>query len=309
MDNSIKRKLIRKAVQAGWGILTNAHFSGFFSGRIYQGPLKKFCVPGMNCYSCPGALGACPIGAMQAVLSARKPKFAFYAIGFMTAVGVLAGRFICGWLCLFGLIQELLYMIPVPKLRVPEKADHILRYLKYAFLLICAVLLPVILRDEYGMAEPFFCKWICPVGTLEGSIPLLAANEAMRSAAHFLYAWKFAILLLVLVLSMFIYRPFCKYICPLGAFYALFQKIGFLRLKIDPEACTDCGQCARACKMQVDPRKSPNSSECIRCGECLGKCPSGAICFTCAGKSTGRCGSRQTQKITGDNRNRNRKPG
>ena len=126
------RGALRKTVQAGWGILTNAYVRGFLPGppAIYQGKLKRICVPGMNCYSCPGALGSCPIGAMQAVFSSRRRGIGAYVIGYLALIGLLVGRFICGWLCLFGLIQELLYKIPTPKLTVPERADRALRYLK-----------------------------------------------------------------------------------------------------------------------------------------------------------------------------------
>ena len=132
----VRHTRIRKAVQGIWGILHNAHVQGFLTGTIYEGPLKKFCVPGMNCYSCPGAVGACPIGSMQAVFDARKRKFSFYVVGYLALIGLLVGRFICGWLCLFGLIQELLYKIPTPKLKIPEKTDKVLRYLKYVMLLV-----------------------------------------------------------------------------------------------------------------------------------------------------------------------------
>lgn len=291
-----KKKLsARRAVQALWGIAQNAYLPGFVTGQIYEGPLKHFCVPGMNCYSCPGALGACPIGSMQAVLGARRPKFAFYVVGFLAALGVLLGRFVCGWLCLFGLIQELLYKIPVRKLAVPAKADKALRYLKYVFLLLFVLLFPVILRDEYNVSFPYFCKWVCPVGMLEGGIPLLILNKAMRPAAHFLYAWKFAILLLLLVLSALIHRPFCKYVCPLGAFYALFQKFSFLRMEVDADACVRCGACAKACNMQVDPLREPNSAECIRCGECVSSCPKGALRFTFAGRELHRAGAKSAK--------------
>lgn len=284
-------------MQALWGIAQNAYLPGFVTGQIYEGPLKHFCVPGMNCYSCPGALGACPIGSMQAVLGARRPKFAFYVVGFLAALGVLLGRFVCGWLCLFGLIQELLYKIPVRKLAVPAKADKALRYLKYVFLLLFVLLFPVILRDEYNVSFPYFCKWVCPVGMLEGGIPLLILNKAMRPAAHFLYAWKFAILLLLLVLSALIHRPFCKYVCPLGAFYALFQKFSFLRMEVDADACVRCGACAKACNMQVDPLREPNSAECIRCGECVSSCPKGALRFTLAGGERHRTGAKSAKKV------------
>ena len=298
MKDLKKQRRIRKTVQILWGFITNAHLSGFITGRIYSGPLKSICVPGMNCYACPGALGACPIGSLSSMLSARKSKFAFYVVGFMAMAGILAGRFICGWLCLFGLIQEFLYKIPIKKIHIPEKADKWLRYLKYVILVVFVVLLPVILRDEYGLSAPYFCQLICPVGTLEGGIPLVLLDEGIRQAAHFLFTWKLIILGMIIAASIVIHRPFCKYICPLGAFYALFQRFSFLRLNIDRNVCISCGSCKKICKMQVDPSKLPNSAECIRCGECTRSCPVNALQFTFAGKSFKRCQKEQpTQKI------------
>ncbi len=269
----------RKFIQFLWALITNAHLTGFVTGRIYQGPLKRFCVPGMNCYACPAAVGACPLGAMQTFFSARKPRFAFYVLGFMAMVGIVLGRFVCGWLCLFGLLQELLYRIPTPKLTVPVRADRLLRKAKYVFLVVFAVLLPLLMRDGMGSSYPYFCKWICPVGTLEGGIPLVILNSELRSLVHFLYAWKLLILAAVIVLSVVVHRPFCKYICPLGAFYGLFQKFGFLRLVREESACTHCGACAGCCDMQVDPVRDPDSAECIRCGACVQACPEHALRF------------------------------
>ena len=98
--------------------LTNGYLIGFVKGKIFTGKTKQLCVPGLNCYSCPGALGSCPIGSLQATLGSRDYKFAFYVVGFLMIVGALVGRFVCGWLCPFGLIQDLLYKIPfVKKLR------------------------------------------------------------------------------------------------------------------------------------------------------------------------------------------------
>ena len=279
--------LLRKAVQLGWGLLTNAHITGFVKGTIYQGPLKNFCVPGMNCYSCPGALGACPIGAMQSLFDARRRKFAFSVVGYLAALGLLVGRFICGWLCLFGLIQELLYKIPLPKLKVPKKLDRVLRYLKYAVLLILVFLLPFFCRSELGVGEPFFCKYLCPVGALEGGVPLVLLQEQLKSAAGFLFRWKFALMALVLLSSVYIHRPFCKYLCPLGAFYALFQKVSVLRLKLDGEKCVSCGKCEKTCPMDVAVTRDPNSAECIRCGACVRACPAGALCFGSGAKKPG----------------------
>ncbi len=275
--------VLRKGVQLGWGILSNAHVTGFLKGTIYQGPLKNFCVPGMNCYSCPGAFGSCPIGAMQSLFDGRRRKFAFSVIGYLAALGLLVGRFICGWLCLFGLVQELLYKIPLPKRKVPRKLDRVLRFLKYGVLLVLVFALPFFWRNELGIGEPFFCKYLCPVGTLEGGVPLVLLQEQLRSTVGFLFRWKFAVMALVLLSSVFVHRPFCKYLCPLGAFYALFQKVSILRLALDKEKCVSCGKCEKACPMDVKVTCDPNSTECIRCGACVHACPAGALRF-CGGK-------------------------
>ena len=267
----------RHRIQALWALLTNSYLLGFVQGKIYKGKLKNLCVPGLNCYSCPGAAGACPIGAMQAVIGSWNFKFAFYAAGFLMFVGALIGRFVCGWLCPFGLIQDLLHKIPFPKKNKTFRGDKLLRKLKYVILLVFVILLPLFLVDVIGQGSPYFCKLICPVGTLEGGIPLVLLNEALRGTIGWLYAWKNLLLFVTIFLSIIIYRPFCKYICPLGAIYSVFNPISVFRYRVDQEKCTNCGACARVCKMQVDPVQNANHLECIRCGQCKKICPADAI--------------------------------
>lgn len=267
----------RHGIQALWALLTNSYFLGFAQGKIYKGKLKNLCVPGLNCYSCPGAVGACPIGAMQAVIGNWNFKFAFYVAGFLVFVGALVGRFVCGWLCPFGLIQDLLNKIPFPKKIKTFKGDKLLRKLKYMILVVFVILLPMFLVDILGQGAPYFCKLICPAGTLEGGLLLVLFNQSMRSALGWLYAWKNVLLVITILLSILIYRPFCKYICPLGAVYSVFNPISVFRYRVDKETCINCGACAKACKMQVDPLKNANHPECIRCGACKKACPVKAI--------------------------------
>lgn len=284
MDKKKKKKkndgqTFRHYIQALWALLSNSYIAGFMQGKIYKGNLKNLCLPGMNCYSCPGALGSCPIGAIQAVIGNWNFKFAFYVSGFLIFIGAIIGRIVCGWLCPFGLIQDLLHKIPFPKKINTFRGDKLLRKLKYVILIVFVILLPMFLVDLLGQGAPYFCKLICPVGALEGGIPLVLLNKALHGAIGWLYAWKITILIVIIILAIIIYRPFCKYICPLGAIYALFNPISVFRYKVDPDKCINCGACSRNCYMGCDPTQNANDLECIRCGKCEKICPKDAISY------------------------------
>ena len=179
-------------------------------------------MPGLNCYSCPAAAGACPIGAFQAVVGSSNFKFSYYITGFFILLGVTLGRFICGFLCPFGWFQDLLHKIPGKKFSTARLKP--LRYLKYIILIVFVIALPMLVTNSIGMGDPFFCKYICPQGVLEGAIPLSLGNSAIRSALGRLFSFKCLILITVIVLSILFYRPFFKWLCPLGAIYSLFNK-------------------------------------------------------------------------------------
>lgn len=261
----------RFGIQALAALLQNANLKGFFTGKIYQGPLKSVCVPGLNCYSCPGAVGACPIGSLQSFLSGLRIRIPYYIVGLLLFFGAVLGRAVCGFLCPFGFLQELLNKIPgVPK-RDHFRLDRPLRRLKYAVLVLLVVVLPLL----YPLT-PFFCKYLCPSGTLAGI--LLAARDSMvRAQLGGIFLWKFFVLLWVAAACLVIYRPFCKYLCPLGAIYGLFNRFALYRTHLDADKCIHCGSCAKACRMCVDPSKTPDSAECIRCGDCARACPAGAL--------------------------------
>ena len=265
----------RKLIQLYSALLFNVNFKGFISGNIYQGKTKKMCVPGLNCYSCPGAVGACPLGSLQGSISADRSTL-YYMCGILVLFGVMLGRTICGWLCPFGFIQELLYKIKTPKLK-KNKITRLLSYFKYVVLVFFVIIIPIIyaFRDT---PLPAFCKYICPAGTFEGGIGLLAnkVNASYFSMLGPLFTWKFLILISVCVASVFIFRVFCRFICPLGAIYGFFNKISFFGIKIDTTKCTNCGLCVSKCKMDI---KKVNDHECISCGECISVCPTKAISF------------------------------
>ena len=268
----------RTLVQLAFAALTNGYAAGFAQGKIYRGPGKLVCVPGLNCYSCPGAVGSCPLGSLQAVLTGRTHKFPFYVLGFLLLFGALFGRLVCGWLCPFGLVQDLLHKIPFVKKLRRLPGERALRYLKYAVLIGFVIVLPLTVLDIVGQGQPWFCKYICPSGTLFAGIPLIAANPPLRAALGWLFTWKAAILIVLVLLSIVLWRPFCRYLCPLGAIYGLFNPVAVYRFRIDTDKCTACGACQKACKLDIAVYRTPNSPECVRCGDCRRSCPHGAIC-------------------------------
>ena len=285
--NSGRRRIsFQRAVQLISAVLVNGYMAGFQKGKIFTGGTKAVCVPVLNCYSCPGALGACPIGALQAAVGGMEHHFPFYVLGLLTLFGVVLGRVACGLLCPFGLVQDLLHKIPGPKWRVPKKIDRPARYLKYVVLLVLVILLPAFAMTKTGVTPPYFCQYVCPAGTLEGGIPLMIANPALRKLASALFSWKVLVLAAVVAVSVLIPRPFCRYLCPLGAFYALFHRFSFFQMHLDQSKCVGCKQCEHVCPMAVEVTKNINSPECIRCGKCRSVCPAGAITsgFSCGAK-------------------------
>ena len=276
-DRVKRQSRVRTAVQAAAAVFFNGYAAGFFKTKIFTGNTKGLCVPVLNCYSCPGALGACPIGSLQAILAGKDRRIPFYVLGSLMLFGVLLGRLACGFLCPFGFLQDLLAKLPVKKRKVPKKIDRVLRLLKYAVLLVFVLLLPVFLVDKYGAGAPWFCKLICPAGTLEGGVPLLLGDERLRAMAGWLFSWKALVLLAVLLGAVWIPRFFCRYLCPLGAIYGLFNRFSLSRMALDKEKCVGCKACEKTCPMAVDVTKEINSAECIRCGKCKAACPTGAI--------------------------------
>ncbi|MEW6218985.1 MAG: 4Fe-4S binding protein [Thermodesulfobacteriota bacterium] len=288
---------IRKWVQLLWLFLSNGSWSFPVTRTIYQGPLKAICAPGLNCYSCPAATTACPIGSLQHLMAAARETLAAgqlflggSVVGAMGVLGALVGRMVCGWACPFGLIQELLYKIPSRKLGVPRPLGCI----KYGMLALLVLVLPALAVDQFGYGSPWFCKLICPAGTLEAGLPMLILQPALTASLGLLFYSKLFILAFFTSWSVLASRPFCRTTCPLGAFYALFSRVSLVRLRHDAQACTQCGACHQVCPMGVRFNESPDDAECIRCLRCMQEaCRFGAIRLEIGGVPVGDAGRPQ----------------
>ena len=284
MDNTktwweVHRPSKRKLIQLYSALLYNAHLRGFIEGEIYQGKAKSVCVPGFNCYSCPGAAGACPLGSIQNALACSGHRTGWYVLGIIMIFGLSLGRTICGWLCPLGLIQELLHKIPTPK--IPKsRVTRALSYLKYVILAVFVVAIPMWYGIRHDMAIPGFCKYICPAGTFEGAIALLSnpKNSSYFAMLGILFTRKFVIMLVIATACIFCYRSFCRFICPLGAIYGMFNRLALISVKVDESRCIGCGACVRSCKMDV---RHTGDHECINCAKCMSVCNKNALSLKC----------------------------
>ncbi len=251
-----------------YSILIALFFSAnnYFHKSIYQGRLKGFFFPGLNCYACPLARFSCPLGSMQNFIGVK--TFPVYVLGFMGLLGITLGRLVCGWICPFGFFQEILYRIKTFKIRVSQKYS----YSKYLILFVFAILLPLL------TTQPWFCK-LCPAGGIEAGIPMVLLDPFLRPLIGILFYVKMAIVVIFVSSSILIKRPFCRFMCPLGAIYGIFNKFTFFKIQVDENKCIECYACQNVCPMDVEIFKVPESVDCIKCGECIKACPTNALSF------------------------------
>jgi ferredoxin-type protein NapH len=233
---------------------------------------KWLCNPVLSCHSCVLAWFACPIGVF--VHYSGYHLFPFFALGTVLLVGVLLGRLLCGWVCPFGLVQDLLHQIPVPKITLPDWTAH----LKYLVLLFLVFLFPFFLGEQTWFS---FCR-ICPAAALQVSIPgLFSGGGTSLSLATLV---RFGFLSLVVVLAIVNQRSFCKVLCPIGALLAPLNYVSFWRVKPPRQTCLDCLKCDNACPMSIQPSTriqnhipANRDLDCIVCHDCQAACPPGAV--------------------------------
>lgn len=260
--------LLRRYSQVIAAVLYNCGLSGWVDGKIQRVPTKGLCVPGLNCYSCPSAVGACPLGSLQTALQQSRFSLPWYVLGTLILFGVLLGRVICGFLCPFGWLQDLMSKLPIKKIK-KSRFTSALSKIKYG-ILICVIILPILIN------EPVFCKYICPAGTLEAGIPIVLLRPEFGNLIGGLFTWKVVILVICLILVSFVYRAFCRFICPLGALYSLFHRIAIIGMKVDKDKCIRCNHCISTCQVDI---RHVGDRECISCTDCIDQCPTGAISF------------------------------
>ena len=237
---------------------------------VWLDPLAKrmhtMCSPVFHCYACPLATFACPIGVI-AQFSALH-MFPFIAVGLLIVVAGLLGSIVCGWICPFGLLQDLAAKVPTPRLKIPQWMG----YFRYVMLIGAVIIVPYLFGEEHVL---FICR-ICPAGFLEKAVPDMATAAVEGNPIPWPNAVKTSIIVVFLVAIFVTIRPWCRVLCPLGAIFGFFNRFSFFSMKLEDHSCTQCGHCRTLCEYGGKPDKSPNSDNCIRCLECT-KCGPGVL--------------------------------
>ncbi len=257
--------IFRKLIQVLSAVGINSYVPSWKNFSIYQGSTKQLCAPGLNCYACPFARMSCPIGSLQHFAVIR--QIPYYVVGYIGIVGIFVGRAFCGWLCPFGLFQELMKKITSFRIKI-QKNWGILKY----------VLLLIFIPIVYFTMEPWFCK-LCPAGTIEGAFPIMLSPlwTDLSKLITYRFFIKVAIAIAFIGLFIVVRRPFCRYVCPLGALWGLFNKVSAIRFNVDETRCTKCNLCQEVCPMDIKIYEDPNHYDCIRCMKCVYVCPQKVI--------------------------------
>jgi len=242
-------------------------FAALFNLGIFQ--WHNVCFPVLNCHSCPISIFACPIGVIGQFSSIG--LFPLGVVGIIALAGLIAGRFLCGWACPFGLLQDLLYKIPYVRFHIPAWT----RFIKYGVLLTLVVLVPIFLTTAFSL---YFCR-ICPVATIQSAVPWAIINGTTDILG---LSIRLGILFIIIFLVMGHHRFFCKVICPLGACLSFFNRFAAVFPERNSD-CIDCGVCQKSCPMETVPGEKQfgvydhAAEECISCLDCHQKCPTKAI--------------------------------
>jgi len=200
--------------------------------------------------------------ASMGMLGSFDSKFAasvLAAFAVLIFFGAAFGSFSCGWLCPFGLIQDLLAKVPVKKFPLPSWSGH----------LRLPIFIGLVIAVPYLTRQMFFCD-VCPAGTLNR-----LWQQAMNIPLFFKIpqgGWaifSIALFIALLLAALFIQRPFCSLFCPIGGLHGILNKVSGLFINVDKEKCVNCGRCADACPHGIDPVTDPAHSQCSRCLECV----------------------------------------
>jgi ferredoxin-type protein NapH len=228
------------------------------------GPSGTLCAVGWG----PMAL-ACPLGAAGTMLAQRSfdAGLALSALPWIVIAAVM-GRVFCGWVCPQGTLSELgdrfqQGLQRITRIRRPTR----LRLPKSMWPAVSVLVVGLVLSFIIGV--PVIC-YICPIGLL--------ARAALSGTWVGQVGGELAIVAVILVAEVFVARRgWCRYLCPLGALYALLASRFSPKVVRDAVACEGCGSCVKVCTMGNSPIRDKVGLSCTQCTDCVTSCPEDAL--------------------------------
>lgn len=226
----------------------------------------------------------CPFGGVEAIytywtegsMTCSLAMTNFYVLGGLLLTLVLVRRAWCSHLCPIGTVSEYVgkagRKLGIKQIQFPRRVNQVLGLGKY-------VVLGLILYVTWQAGELLF-RTACP------SYALLSRH------GEDITFWAYVVAGGIVLTSLALVLPFCRYFCPLAAVMNPLSKLGLMRVK-RTDACIDCGQCAKACPMDidVDKKKEVTDARCTSCMQCVSSCPvkdKGALVWGPAGTKAGR---------------------
>lgn len=184
-------------------------------------------------------------------------------------VTILMGRFFCGWMCAFGSFGDFLYFISQKlfriKFKIPEKADTMLKYIKFAVLAFFIIGVWTLDSTIFNSIKPL---------DVFGSLTSIKGFLSMHYVLPKMLIGCIT-LLFIIIGSLFVERFFCRYLCPMGAVFTLISPLRVFKISKKGENCSSCSLCTKTCKMGIPmyQYEKISSGECIQCCKCIPVCP------------------------------------
>jgi len=222
--------------------------------------------------------------------------FPYLALSIFMLFGSILGKTTCGWVCPFGLFQDLFRLIPLKKKKVSRPTNKTLSRIGLAvtiFILVMSFIIGLTYfntgsKTSFGAGKDMPYSTIDPASTLFGTL-YYYLEWGMQSATFgqeigqwsFVFFLRIIIFVAVLVLIVLYPRAYCRWFCPTGVMLGLFSKYSLFGLRINKNRCASgCDNCEKACPTQVPILqfdKDITNKQCINCGECVDACKEGAL--------------------------------